>query len=258
MAILLVVLLSVPLLWVAGFLWVTDFSVPLRDARQFRRVLVLFPHADDEAITCGGFLHRLSAGGCAVTLVILTKGERGTPDATIDVGLKDIRVREAQAAAAILGISRRIQQDFGDGALREKKPELTRFIARTIEQEQPDLLVTYDRAGFYGHADHIVCSEIVTELKNQRFREIPLWYVTFPNRVLARANLPEHMTTDPHAHEKQSSPTHKIFIGASVFPKIKSWYTYKSQRASMTQGIRGLLPIWFFLSMVLYEYFAEA
>jgi len=258
MVILLIILLIIPLLWMTGFLVVTDFSVPLRDVRQFHHVLAIFPHADDEAITCGGFLHHVSRGGDAVTLVILTKGERGTPNATLDVSLKDIRTREAQAVAAILGISRFIQEDFGDGDLHDKKQELTTFIDMTIEQEKPDLLITYDLAGFYGHADHITCSEIITELKKTRFQEIPLWYVTLPKRMLARVEQPEDMATDPQFQEKRALPTHKIFIGVSVFPKIKSWYTYKSQRASFTKGIMKFLPIWFFLSTVLFEYFAEA
>ena len=132
------------------------------------------------------------------------------------------------------------------------------FIATLIEQEKPDLLITYDLAGLYGHTDHIACSEIITELKKTRFQEVPLWYVTLSKRMLARIKLPEHMAIDPHFQEKQVFPTHKLFIGVSVFPKIKSWYTYKSQRASLTKGILKFLPIWFFLSMVLFEYFAEA
>ncbi len=242
-----------------GFLVVTDFSVPLRDVKQFRHVLVIFPHADDEAITCGGVLHRFSAGGSAVTLVLLTKGERG-PRATHDGNLKDIRTREARAVTAILGISRLIQEDFGDGELHNKKQELATFVALTIEQEKPDLLITYDLAGLYGHADHIACSEIITELKKTRFQEIPLWYVTFPKSVLARVKAPEYVVTDLLFQEKQASPTHKIFIGISLFPKIKSWYTYRSQRSSLTKGISKFVPLWFlwfFLTMVLFEYFAE-
>ena len=257
MVILLSIVLIIPLLWMIGFLVVTDFAVPLRDARLFRHVLVIFPHADDEAVTCGGSLHHFAAGGSIVSLVLLTKGERGTPNATGNVSLKNIRTKEAQAVTAILGVSRLIQEDFGDGALHEKKQELRMFIATLIEQEKPDLLITYDLAGLYGHTDHITCSEIITELKQTRFQAIPLWYVTFSKRVLARVKLPEHMTPTPHIQEKQVIPTHKIFIGVSVFPKIKSWYAYKSQRASLTEGIRKFLPIWFFLSMVLFEYFAE-
>jgi len=257
MAILLSIVLIITLVWMAGFLFTTDFSVPGRNARQFKRILVIFPHADDEAITCGGFLHRAAKGGSAITLALLTKGEKGTPKATPDANLKDIRTREAQAVGAIFGISRLIQEDFGDGELHEKRQELMVYIAALIEQEKPDLMLTYDLAGLYGHLDHIACAEIITELKTTRFQAIPLWYVTLPKRLLSRVKLPEHMAIDSNIQGKQALPTHKFFIGASVFPKIQSWYTYKSQRAALKEGTSKLLPFWLLLSMMLFEYFAE-
>jgi LmbE family N-acetylglucosaminyl deacetylase len=247
------------LLWIMGFLFATDFSVSLRNARQFQRVLAIFPHADDEAISCGGFLHRVTRGGSSVTLALLTRGERG-PNSTRDSNLREIRTKEARAVASILGITRLIQEDFGDGELQQKRPELAAFIATLIEQEKPDLLITYDLAGFYGHHDHIACSEIVTELTKTSFPEIPLWYVTFPRRILARVNLPEDMVAAPGIQEKRAYPTHRLFIGASVFPKIKAWYTYKSQLLSLSKGAGKFAPtwlLWFFLTMMLFEYFAE-
>lgn len=259
LTIFLALLFLILLLWLTGFLLATDFSIPLRDTRQFHRILVIFPHADDEAISCGGFIHHVTRSGSTVTLTLLTKGEKG-PNATHASSLKDIRTKEARAVATILGISRLIQQDFGDGELQQKKQELRVFIASLIEQEKPDLLITYDLAGFYGHADHIACSEIITELKKTSFPEIALWYVTFPRRILARIKLPEDMAVDPHMQEKRAYPTHKFFIGASVLPKIRAWYTYKSQLASLTKGMGIFAPIWFlwfFLSMMLFEYFAE-
>ena len=257
--ILLIVFFLVLFLWTTGFLLATDFAVPVRKTGQFRRVLVIFPHADDEAITCAGFLHRLARRGSVVTLVLLTKGEKG-PNPTRAENLKDIRTREAQAVSAILGISKLIQEDLGDGRLRGRKQELTTFIASLVEQEKPDLLLTYDLAGFYGHPDHIACSEVVAELQKTHFPELPLWYVTFPQRVLTRIKPPDDLAIDPHFREKQAIPTHKIWIGASVFPKIKAWYTYKSQRASLANGIGKfafLWFLWFLLSLVLFEYFAE-
>ena len=257
MFILLIILLLILFLWLTGFLLVTDFSVSVRDGRQIRHVLAVFPHADDEAIMCGGVLHRFSARGNAVTLVILTRGEKGTRTAVSSESLKEVRTKEARAVAAILGISQLVQQDFGDGELHEKKQQLRTFLHALIEQEKPDLLLTYDLAGLYGHADHITCSEIITELKKTSFHEIPLWYVTFPKRVLARVKPSAYVVMDQHFQDKQALPTHKLFIGTSVFPKIKAWYTYKSQRAALKEGTTKLLPFWFFLSMVLFEYFAD-
>lgn len=193
-----------------------------------------------------------------MTLVLLTRGEKGTSNAIRDGSLKEIRAREARAVSTILGISKLIQEDFGDGELCEKKQELSMYIATLIEQEQPDLLITYDLAGLYGHTDHIACAEIITDLKKASFHEIPLWYVTFPKRILAGVKPPASLVADPHFREKQALPTYKLFIGASMVPKIKAWYTYKSQLASMKEGTTKLLPVWFFLSMLLFEYFAEA
>ena len=244
-------------LWTSGFLFATDFSLPTKKTKHFKHVLVIFPHADDEAVNCGGTLHRLSKTGSTVTLVILTKGERGTPDATLDEHLKAIRTKEAQSVAALLGISHLQQEDFGDGTLHMQQQALQTFIENLIAQEKPDLLITYDLAGFYGHPDHIACSQIITTLQKTTFQQISLWYATFPKRLLATVKLPEHLLRDPLFQTKRAAPTHKIFIGSSVFPKIQAWYTYKSQRASLTTGIGKLLPLWFFLSMVLFEYFAN-
>jgi LmbE family N-acetylglucosaminyl deacetylase len=256
-ALLSAVFLVMIITWLTGFLLVSDFSVPSRGTNKFRSVFAVFPHADDECVSCAGFLNRLSRRGCLVTLVILTKGERGTPNLKSNAGVKDIRAGEARAVSAILGLSRLIQYDLGDGQLQDKKELLRELIRGLVVQEKPDLLITYDLAGFYGHPDHIACSEIVTELKKNAFQSVSLWYVTFPKRVRARARPPESMNVDPHFRSRQAIPTHKVFIGGSVVPKIRSWYTYNSQRASLTTGIRRLFPIWFFLSMVLYEYFAE-
>lgn len=256
----LVVFLFVLLLWTFGFLVATDFSVPTKEARQFQRVLVIFPHADDEVITCGGFLHHLAIAGASVTLVLLTKGERG-PNPTHDGNPKALRTQEAQSVAAMLRITKLIQEDFGDGNLHVKKQKLEIYLAALIEQEQPDLLITYDLAGLYGHLDHITCSEIVTKLKHTTFPEVPLWYATLPKRILARLKLPEDLAIDLQFRERQEAPTQRVFIGGSVVPKIRSWYTYKSQRASLANGIGPFVSVWFLwfvLSIVLFEYFAEA
>lgn len=247
----------VALIWLVGALLVTDFAVPFARVGAYERILVIFPHADDEAISCGGALHRLARQGKAVTLIILTHGERGTPDATPDARLALARTREAESAAKTLGIARLIQEDFGDGALPAKRDALTSYIADAIARERPDLLITYDRAGFYGHPDHIACSQVVTDVRNSSFPQVALWYVTFPARVMAGVRMPASLGADAPTRAQQARPTCKLFIGASVFPKIAVWYGYKSQRASLTKGALRFAPIWFFLSMMLFEYFAD-
>ena len=256
---LLIGLLLILSIWTLGFLVATDFSVPTMNTEQFRRVLVVFPHADDEVITCGGLLNRLAGTGARVTLVLLTKGEKG-PNPTRAEDLKALRTQEARSVATLLRITKLLQEDFGDGQLREKEPELTTYLAALLAQEQPDLLITYDLAGLYGHPDHRVCAEIITRLKQTSFPETPLWYVTFPKRMLVRIKVPDDLDIDPQFRAKQALPTHKVFIGCSVVPKVRSWYTYTSQRAALARGIGtgvSVWLLWFVLSLVLFEYVAE-
>jgi hypothetical protein len=82
--------------------------------------------------------------------------------------------------------------------------------------------------------------------------------VALPRNVLVRVRLAAHLSTGPAVHGQQARATHKVFIGTSLVAKCKAWYAYKSQRATLTRGIRRFLPIWFFLSMVLVTTQAKA
>jgi LmbE family N-acetylglucosaminyl deacetylase len=241
----LVVLLPA-LLWIAGVLVATDLSVPALDARRYRNVLAVFAHADDELVSCGGTLRRLAARGGAVTLVILTKGERGTRGGTLQPELKAVRTKEARAAASLLRIADVVQADLGDGLLHERRREISTFLERTIERVEPDLLITHDLAGLYGHSDHIACAEVVTELRRSRFPGCALWYPALPRGVQAIARLTGQLPVDP----RRADPTGRLFIGgAGVLAKIRAWRVYESQRASLGRG----MPLW--LSVLLFEHF---
>src|SRR5207248_4841807 len=135
-------------LWMAAVLLITDRSVPVRDPRRFKNVLAVFPHADDETVHCGGTLARFAKTGARVTLLLLTGGERGNSAGVIDPALKAVRYREAERAAAILGISRVIQEDFADGRLRQQAAAVASILARRVTEINPDLILTYDLAGF--------------------------------------------------------------------------------------------------------------
>src|SRR5262249_52507110 len=67
-------------IWLTGLLFTTDLAVPVRDVRRFKNVLMVFPHADDETVNCGGAIRRFSTAGATVTLLLLTGGERGNPE----------------------------------------------------------------------------------------------------------------------------------------------------------------------------------
>ena len=175
-------------------------------------------------VNCGGLLHRLSRAGASVALVLLTRGERRTPDGTPSLVLARVRAGEARRVAEILGISELRHEDFGDGRLRDRRRDVAALLVRTVARVRPDLVITYDPAGLYGHDDHVVCTDVLTELLETGFPHVALWYVALPRRVHAWVPLDESLKA------KRPAPTHKVFIGAHLLAKTRALLAYRSQR----------------------------
>jgi LmbE family N-acetylglucosaminyl deacetylase len=237
-AIVVVVLL---LAWGATVLFATELGVPQVDVGAIRRALVVFPHADDETINCGGTIHRLAASGAAVTLVLLTMGEKGTRRLPA-AGLKDIRLAEVRRVVRLLGIADVVQADLGDGELRANGRAAESLIGATMERVHPDLVITYDEAGLYGHDDHIACSELVTALIRERHPGTALWYVALPRRLQARVAL------DDELRARRRAPTHRVFVGLDLIAKMRALIAYRCQFEA----------VWLLLGLLPYEHFAAA
>ena len=240
--------------WLAGFWYTNDLSVPSGHIPNVKKVLVIFPHADDET-NIAGLAWLIGKYGMQFTVVVLTRGENGTPDATRDERLRAMRAEEMHRVCDRLG-GTLIQEDFGDGQLDKKQHELTRYVRQLLDSEQPDLVVTYDLAGLYGHPDHIQCTAVVTKLMASR-SSAQLWYVTAPARLSRAMNWPTHMARDPAVLTRRSQPTLRVFVGRGVFAKIASVYNHKSQRASFRSAMPFGLPIWFVYSLQLFEYYHQ-
>jgi len=144
-----------------------------------RRLLLVHAHPDDESIGTGATIARYAAEGAQVTLVTCTRGELGEvipPElahlATDGDRLGEYRITELAAACAALGID---DQRFlgGPGRWRDSgmmglpsndSPDCfwqadlataAAELAQVILEVRPQVLVTYDENGFYGHPDHI-------------------------------------------------------------------------------------------------------
>jgi LmbE family N-acetylglucosaminyl deacetylase len=239
-------------------MYANDFLVPSKSIKDFKKVIVVFPHADDEAFTSGGTITELVKNGSDVTMVVMTKGERGTSDAHIDESLADIRVKEAENAAKAYGVQHLIQRNFPDNGMEDHKEEVKDDLKKIMDDIQPDLIITYDLAGLYGHPDHIVVSEAITELVQSDFPETKLWYSSFPKHILDTMKLPEHMAKDPEFKKRRVSPNVRVFVVASTLDKIKAVYAYQSQMESLKEGFPvKWVPIWFYGSLAPIEYFHE-
>lgn len=220
-------------------------------------MLIVFPHADDEAVTCAGTIRRLADVGAVTTLALLTAGERGNPEGVPDPALKGIRTREARLASRRLKVGRLLQQDFGDGRLAERRDEVVRWLAATMNADPYDLLITYDAAGLDGHPDHIACSRIVTDVRAARANRPALWYVALPRWLLAALRRVGQMRTDRDLDASRAWPTHRIFTGGVSPIKMAALREYRSQRKAIGKGAGRVVPAWLALGLQPFEYFSR-
>lgn len=254
---LIILLAAIATTWTVDMWYANDFSLRPVHLRQFKRILVIFPHPDDET-NVAGTLWRLHRQKAHITLLVLTKGECGTPDAHYDFSLKATRSAEMRRVRDALGINQLIQQDLGDGQVAHNRPAARKCIIDAIREAKPDLVITYDLAGLYGHEDHIACAEEAMHSLKQTHTAATLWYSAIPPRLLKLTNLPTHMAKDPRFADKRAKPNIRVNIGpAGTIAKVRSIYAHTSQRRSFRESVPLHAPLWFMYSMRVNEYFEE-
>jgi N-acetyl-1-D-myo-inositol-2-amino-2-deoxy-alpha-D-glucopyranoside deacetylase len=195
-----------------------------------RRLLLVHAHPDDESIGTGATIARYAAEGAQVTLVTCTRGELGEvipPElahlATGGDRLGEYRITELAAACAALGIG---DQRFlgGPGRWRDSgmmglpandSPDCfwqadlataAAELATVIVAVRPQVLVTYDENGFYGHPDHIQAHRVARAAIHlaahpgnegtQSFQVAKLYATAMPRSVAEAKDLPPYWVPD--------------------------------------------------------------
>ncbi|MEF2977040.1 PIG-L family deacetylase [Subtercola sp. YIM 133946] len=157
-------------------------------------VVLLHAHPDDETLSTGGLMARLAADGVRVVLITGTRGERGEvvpgPLKRLEgsPGLAETRVAELDAAMVELGVGDhrflgaagaraaglppRRYSDSGmqwesdgvaiaaedapaDALSRAQLDEIIADVLSVTDEVHPQVLVSYDANGGYGHPDHV-------------------------------------------------------------------------------------------------------
>ena len=145
-----------------------------------RSLMAIFAHPDDESLTAGGLIASCAAAGATATLVVATRGEAG-PGAH-GGRLAEVRTREMEAAARVLGASELVWLDYEDGMLPSADAgRIQADLADAIRARQPEVVVTFDSDGLYWHPDHVALHERVTAaVAGMDERGPAVWYATMP------------------------------------------------------------------------------
>lgn len=146
-------------------------SLWLDRAPRPRTILIAYPHPDDESFGNGGTIARYTAEGVAVHYACATRGECGTVDAPMLEGYADIaelRTAEQTCAAQALNLAAVHFLGFRDsgmpGTADNQHPNafiqapLERVagqLAALIRALRPQVVLTFNPYGGYGHPDHI-------------------------------------------------------------------------------------------------------
>ncbi|HVW80701.1 MAG TPA: N-acetyl-1-D-myo-inositol-2-amino-2-deoxy-alpha-D-glucopyranoside deacetylase [Mycobacteriales bacterium] len=145
-----------------------------------RRMLLVHAHPDDETIATGATMAKYAAAGDGVTLVTCTLGEEGeilVPElahlaSDRDGGLGEHRIGELDAAMAALGVTDhrflggagRWRDSGMAGTATTENPgcfwqadldEAVGELVKVIREVRPQVVISYDANGGYGHPDHI-------------------------------------------------------------------------------------------------------
>lgn len=115
-------------------------------------ILALAVHPDDVELSCAGTLMAHAAQGMQVGVVDLTRGELGTR------GTPELRAKEAQAAAKVMGLAVRENLELADGFFRNDTMEQMAVI-KAIRKFQPDIVLANaidDRHPDHGRAAKLI------------------------------------------------------------------------------------------------------
>lgn len=131
------------------------------------RLMCVLAHPDDESLGMGGTLAHYAREGMSTHVVTATRGERGRfGDAEVSPGLEvvgQVREGELRAAAAELGVADVRLLDYVDGDLDRADPmEAVAKIVSHLRRVRPQVVITFDPYGAYGHPDHVAICQLTT------------------------------------------------------------------------------------------------
>ncbi len=147
-----------------------------------KRLLLCLAHPDDESFGFGGLIAKYVAEGVDVYLVCSTNGDVGTVSPEHMNGYKtiaELRLAELDCASTILGFKHVYKLGFKDSGMmtdetihdpacswytwQNDPDKLIRPVVNIIREIKPQVVMTFNRYGGYGHPDHIAIQRATVE-----------------------------------------------------------------------------------------------
>lgn len=245
-----------------------------------KRLLLVLAHPDDEAFGSGGLIAKLVEEGVEVYYICATKGDRGTvaPEYLERFGsVEAAREAELDCASRVLGFKQVFKLGYSDsgmmGSPDNHHPEclwqadegvVAGQIVGIMRQIQPQVVLTFDSYGGYGHPDHIYIHRATTRAflaagdasqypdHGAPYAPQKLYYTVFPKRLISYFILMTRLRgKDPRALgvnkdldliaiRDNAAHSHTAI---NVRRWLKKWDEASACHASQN-SMRGMVPLW--------------
>ena len=232
-------------------------------------IVYFHAHPDDECILTGGSIARASDEGHRVVLVTATNGDHGEVPGDLREGetLVDRRRHETEKSAEKLGIARIVWLGFEDSGMTgwEQNQRAGAFcnaslddaahkLAAVLDEENADVLVTYDWHGGYGHPDHIMVHKVGHRAHELR-PNVTLYEATMNRDRMRRlveaakdAGInPDDLDFDPDAPADDGNPMGSLESEINISVDVSQWARRK--REAVACHASQVSTSGFFLSM---------
>jgi N-acetylglucosamine malate deacetylase 2 len=190
--------------------------------KQPYTLLVVTAHPDDESFPMGGTLAKYASEGVRVVLVAATAGEAGIPGLPPGQAAA-LRKNELQAAGAVLGAARVEFLDYPDGNLAAADPgQVVGRLTAVMEEEAPQVVITFGPDGISGHPDHITIYRFTTQAVRQANIQAQLYYLAPSEATQQGCGVP--LTQRPAGEQMIG-----IDVGAFLVTKVRAMQAHASQ-----------------------------
>ncbi len=141
-----------------------------------KTLLAVFAHPDDESFSAGGTLSFYAAKGYRVELICATRGEAGEisdPTLATPETLPQVRENELRCAARGMGIRPPTFLGYRDSGMagtpenddprslhQAERVQAIGKVVWLLREIKPDVVMTFEPGGGYGHPDHVAISQI--------------------------------------------------------------------------------------------------
>ncbi|GAA2143639.1 PIG-L family deacetylase [Kitasatospora kazusensis] len=170
-------------------------------------LMAVHAHPDDEATGTGGVLGRYAAEGVRTVLVTCTDGGCGDGPGGTKPGdpghdpaaVAELRRAELEASCEILKISHLELLGYADSGMMgwpaNDKPgsfwttpvqDAAARLGELMLHYRPDVVVTYDENGFYGHPDHIQANRITMAALELTGLTPKVYWTTAPRSMMQK------------------------------------------------------------------------